>query len=275
MPAVKRILLPDTNQSPEHILKGVGVADHLSASLNVPEVIFLVPVKASLTSGSLHNALGEAVHGALAKGKPIKLPSGAEMRCETMQTLQWLSRPSIVIAVYASQKMMDKIDALQNVTAVVAIPWTAGEIDDWVQTWSPQVLGQSSKPAKPAAKLIADPVVEQAMLSLTKVINKAHNILHPSDEEHAKRILRILRSRDHHEPAENIRRWAIKHGWLPKAAERLETLAEKAFALRAKPKLDNPEHAEQSYQRWAAATTSQSTEAIEAVSTEAVKKQGL
>ncbi|MNE51823.1 hypothetical protein D3C80_1464690 [compost metagenome] len=78
--------------------------------------------------------------------------------------------------------MMDKVDALQNVAAVVAIPWTAGEIDDWVQTWSPQVLGQSSKPAKPAAKLIADPVVEQAMLSLTKVINKAHNILHPYDE---------------------------------------------------------------------------------------------
>jgi len=251
MPAAIRILLPDTNQSPEHILKGIGVADHLCATLNVTEIIFLVPVKASLTSGSLHTALGQAVHDALVKGKPVKLESGAQMRCETMQTLQWLSRPSVVIAVYASQKMMDKIDALQNVAAVVAIPWAAGEIDDWVKTWSPQALGQPSQPAKSAAKLIADPVVEQAMKSLTKMINKAHNILHPSDEEHAKRILRILRSRDHKEPAENIRRWAIKHGWLPKAAERLEVLAQKAFALRAKPKLDNPDHAEQSYQRWA------------------------
>ncbi|MCP3749275.1 hypothetical protein [Pseudomonas sp. SBB6] len=40
------------------------------------------------------------------------------------------------------------------------------------------------------------------------------------------------------------------------AAERLETLAEKAFALRSKPKLDNPAHAEQSYQRWADAAES-------------------
>lgn len=251
MPAVKRILLPDTNQSPEHILKGIGVADHLCAALNVTEVIFLVPVKASLTSGSLHTALGQAVHDALVKGKPVKLESGAQLRCETMQTLQWLSRPSVVIAVYASQKMMDRIDALQNVAAVVAIPWTAGEIEDWATTWSPQVLGQPSQPAQSPAKLIADPVVEQAMKSLTNMINKAHNILHPSDEEHAKRILRILRSRDHKEPAENIRRWAVKHGWLPKAAERLEVLAQKAFALRTKPKVDNPDHAQQSYQRWA------------------------
>jgi hypothetical protein len=44
--------------------------------------------------------------------------------------------------------------------------------------------------------------------------------------------------------------WAIKNGWLPKATERLETLAEKALALRSKLKLDNPGHAEQSYQRW-------------------------
>ncbi|WP_017739326.1 hypothetical protein [Pseudomonas sp. CBZ-4] len=251
MPVAKRILLPDTNQGLEHVLKGISVADHLSTTLNVPDVIFLVPVKASLTSGSLHNALGKAVHDALAKGKPVKLPSGAHMRCETIQTLQWLPKPSVVIAVYASQKMMDKIDALQNVAAIVAIPWVAGEIDDWAKTWSPQILGQSSPPAQSAAKLITDPVVEQAMKSLTNIINKAHNSLHPSDEEHAKRILRILRSREHLEPAENIRRWAIKNGWLPKAAERLEVLAQKAFALRTKPKLENPQHAEQSYQRWA------------------------
>ncbi|WP_083244890.1 hypothetical protein [Pseudomonas sp. 8 R 14] len=49
---------------------------------------------------------------------------------------------------------------------------------------------------------------------------------------------------------ENIKLWVIKNGWLPKTAERLEVLAEKAFALRSNPKLDNPEHAEQSYQRW-------------------------
>ncbi|PRA33723.1 hypothetical protein [Pseudomonas poae] len=256
---VQRLLLPDTNQSPLHILAGVKIADRLGETSNTLEVIFLVPAKASLTSGALHEALGSTVHNSLVKGKPVTLPSGAQMRCETMKTLQWVTKPSVIIAVFASQDMMDKVDALQNLVAVVAVPWTPDAIEDWNKTWSPQVLGKPKKvgtSAQAATKLIDDPVVEQAMKSLTSVANLATNVLHPSDEDLAKRILRILRSRDHGEPAENIKLWAIRNGWLPKAAERLETLAEKAFALRAKPKLDNPVHAEQSYQRWADAAGS-------------------
>lgn len=259
MPSVERVLLPDTNQSPVHVLTGVSVADSLCGTSGTLEVIFLVPVKASLTSGALHEALGATVHNALVKAKPVTLPSGAQMRCETMKTLQWVSKPSVLIAVFASQDMMDKIDSLQNLVAVVAIPWTPDAVESWEKTWSPRVLGKPTKPgksAKPATKLIADPVVEQAMKSLTSMVSRAPSVLNPSDEDQAKRILRILRSRNHQEPAENIKLWAIKNGWLPKAAERLEVLAEKAFALRAKPKLDNPAHAEQSYQRWTDAAKS-------------------
>lgn len=253
MPSIQRVVVPDTNQSPAHVMKGIQVADHLCKESGTSEVILLIPAKASLTSGSLHDTLGESVHKALVKGQSVKLPSGAQMRCETVKTLQWVSKPSIVVAVYAGQSMMDKIDALQNLVAVVAVPWTPDSIENWVKTWSPAVLGQSAKPAKaakPAASLIADPVVEQAMKSLTSMVNRAYNVLHPTDEDHAKRILRILRSNSHQESAENIKLWAIKHGWLPKAAERLAVLADKTFALRTKPKLDNPEHAAKLYQRW-------------------------
>lgn len=253
MTRIQRIVVPDTNQSPEHVMTGIQVADHLCKESGTSEVILLIPAKASLDSGDLHQALGASVHKALLKGLPVKLPSGAQMRCETLKNLQWVSQPSILVAVFAGQSMMDKIDALQNLIAVVAVPWTPDSIDNWVKTWSPKVLGQSAKPAKaakPAASLIADPVVEQAMKSLTSMVNRAHNVLHPTDEDHAKRFLRILRSNNHQESSENIKLWAIKNGWLPKAAERLATLADKAFALRTKPKLDNPEHAAKLYQRW-------------------------
>ncbi|MDD1017020.1 MULTISPECIES: hypothetical protein [Pseudomonas] len=253
MPNVQRILLPDTNQSPVHIMAGVKVADRLCETSGTLEVIFLVPAKASLTSGALHEALGATMHSKLVKGMPVTLPSGAQMRCETMKTLKWVSKPSVLIAIFAGQDMMDKIDSLQNLVAVVAVPWTPDAIENWNRTWSPQVLGKptkSGKSAAPAIKLIADPIVEQAMKSLTSVINLGTAVLNASDDDHAKRTLRILRSRNHQEPAENIKLWAIKNGWLPKAAERLETLAEKTFALRSKPRLDNPVHAEQSYQRW-------------------------
>ena len=260
MPHVQRLLLPDTNQSPVHVLAGVKVADRLCETSGTLDVIFLVPAKASLTSGALHEALGATMHSKLVKGVPVTLPSGAQMRCETMKTLKWVSKPSVLIAIFASQDMMDKIDSLQNLVAVVAVPWTPDAIENWNRTWSPQVLGKptkSGKSAAPAIKLIADPIVEQAMKSLTSVINLGTAVLNASDDDHAKRILRILRSRNHQEPAENIKLWAIKNGWLPKAAERLETLAEKAFALRSKPKLDNPAHAEQTYQRWVEAAKPQ------------------
>lgn len=81
---------------------------------------------------------------------PVKLPSGAKMRCETMKTLQWVSQPSVLIAVYAGQSMMDKIDALQNLVAVVSVLWTPDSIDNWVKTWSPKMLGQPAKPGKVA-----------------------------------------------------------------------------------------------------------------------------
>lgn len=254
MPVIQRVLLPDTSLSFEHILTGVSVADRLCETSGTLDVIFLVPAKTSLVTGDLPKVLGAGVHDALGKGKLVKLPGGAQMRCETMKTLQWVTKPTVLIAVFANQNMMDKIDALQNLVAVVAVPWTPDAVENWTKTWSPKMLGkagESAKPAQAATKLIADPIVEQAMKSLTSMINRAHNTLHPSDEDQAKRILRILRARDHQEPAQNIKLWAIKNGWLPKAAERLEVLAEKAFALRTKPKLENPEHADRSYQRWA------------------------
>lgn len=259
MTAVQRVLLPDTNQSPVHVIKGIQVANDLCRELGIADVIFLIPTKDSLTSGPLHNALGADLHNSLEKGKPVKLPCGARMRCEAVTTLKWLSSPSVVIAVFAGQNMMDKIDSLQNLAAVVAVPWTPDAIEGWVKTWSPKVLAEPTKPGKPAnakPKLIADPVVEQAMKSLTTVANRANNTMHPADEDYANGIFRILRAHNHGEPAENIKLWAISNGWLPKTAARMEVLAEKAFGLSTKPKLDNPEQAAQLYKRWSDATMS-------------------
>lgn len=108
MPNVQRLFLPDTNQSPVHILAGVKVADRLCETSSTLDVIFLVPAKASLTSGALHEALGTTMHSRLVKGVPVILPSGAQMRCETMKTLKWVSKPSVLIAIFASQDMMEK-----------------------------------------------------------------------------------------------------------------------------------------------------------------------
>ncbi|QQU70334.1 hypothetical protein I6I45_10275 [Pseudomonas fluorescens] len=161
-------------------MEGVTVAYRLCETSGTLEVIFLVPAKASLTSSALHEALGSTMHSKLVKEVPVTLPSGAQMRCETLKTLKWVSKPSVLIAIFAGQNMMDKIDSLQNLVAVVAVPWTPDAIENWNRTWSHQVLGKptkSGKSANPAAKLIADPIKEQAMKSLTTMVNRAHNTM--------------------------------------------------------------------------------------------------
>ncbi|ATV16747.1 hypothetical protein CFN58_30615 [Pseudomonas avellanae] len=85
---------------------------------------------------------------------------------------------------------------------------------------------------------------------MTAAVNLANITMHTTNEDYAKRIFRILRAHNHMEPAEHIKLWAISSGWLPKTTARLEVLAEKAFGLSAKPKLNNPEHAAQLYKRW-------------------------
>ncbi|MFJ4088462.1 hypothetical protein [Pseudomonas psychrophila] len=247
MVSIKRLVIPEDDQGPDRIIQALQYANQICDKGAADEVVFLVPVKNSLDSGSLKARLGPSMHRALVKGEAVKLPSGKILRCETLSTLRWLTKRSVVIAVYATQNMMDKIDTLDNLVAVVALPWTATSIDSWQRTWSPQVIGQL---APETQALIVDPVVEQALKSISGVVNRAHNVLHPADVAHAKRILRILRSYNHDEPAENIRLWAIRNGWLPKAAEELEAISQKAFSLGAKPKLENPEHAEQLYIRW-------------------------
>lgn len=69
-----------------------------------------------------------------------------------MKTLQWVSKPSVVIAIFTNQAMMDKVDALQNLVAIIAVPWTPDSIKDWGTTWSPRELGRPAKATQPAAE---------------------------------------------------------------------------------------------------------------------------
>lgn len=51
MTAVQRVLLPDTNQSPAHMTKGIQVANDICKASGLTQAIFLIPTKDSLTSG--------------------------------------------------------------------------------------------------------------------------------------------------------------------------------------------------------------------------------
>lgn len=219
----------------------------LEQTPEIEEVILVIPTKKQIQGTTLTTYLGSGIAKALKDTGTSKQPLGVPLKLESAQTLKWISRPSLVICVYADQSMMDKIGTLANVVGVIALPYAPNRLKAWEDTWNPTIHG---KPKKVAQLLISDPIFEQAMSCLTGAVNLSTSTFHPNDKTSADRSLRILRIKGHTESPENLRAWAIKNQWPPRLADELLKLATKVQALKGKPKLDRPEAVERQYSYW-------------------------
>jgi len=244
-----RVLIPNDDQSVDAISLAFSYANEICkvSQGTIQEVILFVPGKDSVKFTTLSSALGERNAKILHDGGVVSLPSGIPIRLETIRTLRWVTKPSVLISVYSDQKMLDQVDATKNLFGIVAVPHIPEALERWQKTWSPEVHGAAKQSVQ---TLIGDLIVEQALISLTHSINLSHSLLNPRDKEHTDRTLRILRTNGHAEKPENLRSWAIKNGWHPKAAEELEKLAVKVLALKSKPRLSDPYVAKTTYDYW-------------------------
>lgn len=244
-----RVLVPDDDQSTEVIFTAIQYADEICKLKKdvVEEIILFVPTKQQLKHTDLAIALGDKLSKTLHDGGTVSMPSGIPMRAETIKTLRWTSKNCIILSVYSDKNMLDQVDALSKLVGIVAIPHAPNALAEWEKTWSPTVHGEEKQVEQ---TLISDPIFEQALLSLTQSINLSHALLNPRDKEHADRTLRILKIKGHTQDAKNIRSWAVKNRWNPKAAGELEVLAERIGALKSKPRIQRTEDAETTYQYW-------------------------
>lgn len=245
----QRILVPGDDLNHEAICNAIAIGIELSKSdsTKVDGVVIFIPSKGQIRHTSLETVLGEKVAKDLHKGNEVKLHSNISLRAETVQTFKRTSKRDIVIAVYADQKMMDQLDGMPSLHTIIAVPHLPDALDDWVKTWSPSIPGE--QPSK-VQHIINDAIIESALSSLTNSINLSHTILNPRDKEHADNTIRILRRNRHTEDSSNIRVWAIKNGWHPKAADELEKLWIKIFNLKNTPKVKDSIQAKRSYEYW-------------------------
>ena len=100
--------------------------------------------------------------------------------------------------------------------------------------------------------MLDDAVVEAALKTVTGIANLAHSVMHPRDKEFAKEVLRILKAKGHKLAPDQIKSWAIRSGWLPKAAQELADVAKKIDGLKNKPSLSGVYNADERYKRWKA-----------------------
>ena len=244
-----RILVPGDSQSKEAISIAIAYADEICKQQQggVQEAILFVPGKESVRSTTISAAIGDQNAKKLQDGGLVLLPTGTPLRLETIRTLRWVSKQSVLISIYSDQKMLDQVDSVENLVGIIAVPHIPDALKQWQRTWSPTVHGEATQSP---IKLIQDPILEQALLALTQSVNLSHSTLHPTDKEHSDSTLRILRLHGHTDDPQNIRSWLIQNGWQPTTANELEKLAQKIFSLKSKPRLQNPEVAQSRYEYW-------------------------
>lgn len=211
------------------------------------DVVLLTHTKQQLDHTSLANHLGLAGAKALSKGNRANLGNGVILRHETLRTLGYSTRNTVIIAFYAEDKMLEPLDGQTGVAGIVAVPEFDGDIDAWKRRWNPIVHG-----AKRAATetLIDDPVIERALESITTRSNIAYNVLHPRDKEYADEVFRILRAKGHELDPERIKSWAIRRGWKPGGGDELAKAAGKVAKLKNKPSISSFYEPHARYDRW-------------------------
>lgn len=246
-----RVLVPVDSQNAEALNLALGYAREICDKVgpDVRDIILLVHSKHQLEHTSLSRSLGAAYVKALSKG-PIALSGDGRLHAETIKTLRYPPRKSVVVVYYAEPKILDYVDGLNNIVGVVAVPDIPGEADNWVARWGAIVHGQEQQ--APPAQLIDDPVFVRALETLSSVINLSTGLGHPRDKAMANEILRILRTKGHSDQSASIKSWAIRRGWRPDDAADLEALARKIWALKAKPSLSGTHDPAGRYQRWQA-----------------------
>lgn len=159
-----------------------------------------------------------------------RLTQFAKLSTVTVDTargsINWRGGP--VLAAWPTRETLAKIDDDPRTRALCVIPWGDETVREWAQAYTPKLLGAAT-----AVEAVAlDPVVEQGLLQLTRMVNHSNNLAGSLDHRDAVSVLRELHRGGYELPHRDIYSWALAHGWPARGAERLRDMAERIDAGR-------------------------------------------
>lgn len=74
--------------------------------------------------------------------RAVPLPdSNARMRLVTERTVTKDVMPDAVLAIYANDGMLDKIECRGDLLMTVAVPWNVISLKGWIAKWKPEEVG--------------------------------------------------------------------------------------------------------------------------------------
>ncbi|MGY3585523.1 hypothetical protein ACVIGB_005423 [Bradyrhizobium sp. USDA 4341] len=194
----------------------------LAKEKGITRVTLIVPKKGGWEHSIVGEFLGAGVAKALTKGQSVTLVEGITMVLESPQTFRPTAAQGLLVGVHISTKDMAKLDDAWGAQAILFLPWSDNESQEWKATWHPTTFGQKGPEA--LASTLSEPV-QEALVRLTESINLGTGLSHPSDKKHAERTFDKLRSEGHSFDPIEVRRWAQRNNWSSNAAADLESVA--------------------------------------------------
>lgn len=217
---VKRILIPRDMPEEEQVRAGFTTLQR--ELMDGQRAVLYLPSKQQVEWGFIPQAIGDGPAKALKKGQSVTIGRGS-ITLETEQTARWIPQDArVVLGVYPSKVMLDRIDAAGHVELVVIADPTEAEWTRWHDTWQPIVPGRAAV----ATAAALSPFLEEAMRSLTGRINLSTGLTHPRDRAAAIHLFRFLDQSGEAFDAAELRAWAARNGWTPDGANQLREVAQ-------------------------------------------------
>lgn len=157
---------------------------------------------------------------------PLLARLAGTVQTETPRTLLssgWSGGP--VFIAWPTAETLATIADDRRTKALVVLSWNPSSVQAWAAAAQPEMLTAGSVSAEPAT--LADPVVEQGLLTLTATVNHSNNLAGSLDMRDAVAVLLTLYDGRHRLEAEPIYAWALANGWPARGAQRLRELVEK------------------------------------------------
>lgn len=224
MSGPERYLFPAEGPEEQPVREALTLLTRLCKKTPGTNAILLTHTRHQLQGTSLSGCLGEAVCKSLLAGRSVSLPGGGGLLFAT-ERISHRPRPGdILLVIYADKKLLDKADSETQAGAIIVVPWITSEVADWIATWTPQI-GNDLAPARPE-RLIDNLVVEKALTVLTRSINLGNNLAQSSDRDPTVQLLRMLKLHGETFDPAKLRAWAVRNGWSPRGADRLQEIAQ-------------------------------------------------
>ena len=155
---------------------------------------------------------------------PVLIQIAAQIQTETAQTFRNRAgnlREAAVAVVWPSKETLHRVQERRPAKMLI-VPWRVEESQAWLEAHSSTPLAGGRNLDTPS---ISDPVVLEAMKSLTSFVNLGNDLISYDDRDYAIQILRALVTARRHVNPDELYGWALANDWEGKGAETLRVLA--------------------------------------------------